>query len=143
LFELLKTPEGPVDLVFEKKLQIELHQRLLMPLTSLSFILIVMGFFLRGDYDRRGRPKRVLAAVVCCAVVEVGTLGLLNLGLRSLLFVALSYALVFGSALLGFLYLGQERVAFNKRPKESYVALKKSVARKVTTKISTKGETKI
>tara|TARA_A100000171_G_C2131167_1_gene146821 strand:+ start:1639 stop:2736 length:1098 start_codon:yes stop_codon:yes gene_type:complete len=97
---------------FGHKLRVELHQRLLMPLTGLSFVLIVLGFFMGGDYDRRGRSKRIIVSVLCCTSVELGTFGLLNMSNHSFIFIVSSYGLVIGSGLMGFLYLGGERLTF-------------------------------
>lgn len=112
LIDLLKAPRGNLNPSLATKLKVELHQRLIMPLTSLSFVLVVMGIFLGGDYDRRGRTHRIVASIVYCVVIELGALGLLNLGERSFWFVILAYSLVLGSALTGALFLSWERLSF-------------------------------
>ena len=78
LSELLEGDPG--DPRFAKKLRIEVHQRFLMPLTSFAFVLIAMVTFLLGDYSRRGKSKRISVCIFACALLEIGTFLLLNLG---------------------------------------------------------------
>lgn len=109
LKELLSPSEPHNSETFQKKLTVELHQRLLMPLNSFVFILVLMVFFLRGDYDRRGRSKRILFSVGCCLVLELGIFGLLNLGQQSLFFIGLAYFIVLGVSLFCLWFLGLKK----------------------------------
>lgn len=75
--ELLPNYQGGQE--FSGKLWVELHQRLVMPLICFAFVLICMALFLSGDYNRRGRSKRMTMCVLLCAGLEIGTFLLLNL----------------------------------------------------------------
>ena len=75
--ELLPSYQGGQE--FSGKLWVELHQRLVMPLICFAFVLICMALFLSGDYNRRGRSRRISMCVLLCAGLEIGTFLLLNL----------------------------------------------------------------
>jgi len=65
------------------KLRMEGHYRLSMPLLPLGLTLSVLAFLLSGDFNRRGQLWRVLAAVGVTLCIELGHLGVQNLGERT------------------------------------------------------------
>lgn len=75
--ELLPSYQGGQE--FSGKLWVELNQRLAMPLICFAFVLMSMAIFLSGDYNRRGRSKRIAMCVLLCAGLEITTFLLLNL----------------------------------------------------------------
>jgi len=83
------------------KLKVEAHQRLLMPLLVLPLAIIALIAFLCGDFNRRGRAKRIGFAAIGCLVVELGTLGFLNLSEKFAPALYLAYGFVFGATLYG------------------------------------------
>jgi lipopolysaccharide export system permease protein len=83
IHELFNPQDGSDDPQLRRKLAVEGHQRLIMPLTSIMFVLIALAVFLSGDYNRRGRSKRIILAVGGCAILEGLLLVLINLGEKS------------------------------------------------------------
>ncbi len=62
LGELLFPPAG-LDPLIRQSFIMEAHQRLLIPLSALSFSLIPLACLLPGEFSRRGQVKRVIAAL--------------------------------------------------------------------------------
>lgn len=93
-----------------RKLEIEAHQRILVPLTVFGFVLMALGFFLKGEFSRRGRGRgrRVWMAVFSTLILEVGLLTFLNLSERFYMMTEMAYFLVFAYPFLG-LWLLWER----------------------------------
>ncbi len=60
LGELLFPPAG-LDPLVRRSFIMEAHQRLLIPLSALSFSLIPLACLLPGEFSRRGQAKRVIA----------------------------------------------------------------------------------
>lgn len=79
LNELLNPSGIETDSVGADKLKAEAHKRLLMPFTVLGFVLISLGLFQKGEYNRRGRVKRITMAVILCTIFEAAMLGLVHL----------------------------------------------------------------
>ena len=68
--ELLNPDKENIDSNMQRKYAVEAHQRLIMPLTSLIFSLTAVNFLLQGDYNRRGKSKKILSAVILCAILQ-------------------------------------------------------------------------
>lgn len=95
------------------KLQAEAHQRLLMPFLSFIFSIIVVLFFLRGDYNRRGRSGRVGKIMGISLLLEITVLIFLHLGSKHIIGILGAYATVFSSLILGISHLWSSRLNGN------------------------------
>jgi lipopolysaccharide export system permease protein len=81
LGELLFPPPG-LDPLVRHSFVMEAHQRLLVPLSALSFSLIPLAFLLPGEFSRRGQVKRVIAAIGAAFLFETISLGVNDLAAR-------------------------------------------------------------
>jgi lipopolysaccharide export system permease protein len=82
LGELFFPGESGNNPVFRKSLRLEGHQRLIVPLTALSFAIIPLVTLLCGEFNRRGQVRRILLAAVLALLFETLDLGLRNLAVR-------------------------------------------------------------
>jgi lipopolysaccharide export system permease protein len=82
LGELFFPGESGNNPVFRKSLRLEGHQRLIVPLTALSFAVIPLVTLLCGEFNRRGQVRRILLAAVLALLFETLDLGLRNLAVR-------------------------------------------------------------
>jgi lipopolysaccharide export system permease protein len=57
---------------------VELHQRLIGPLSSLGFGLIAFLFIVYGEYSRRGQTSRIVNAAAVFVILEICQLGFIN-----------------------------------------------------------------
>jgi lipopolysaccharide export system permease protein len=83
----------------------EAHQRILIPLSALSFSVIPLACLLPGDFNRRGQLKRALLAIVLAFLFELLGIGVNDLASRASAAIPLMYAtsllpLVLGLTLL-------------------------------------------
>jgi lipopolysaccharide export system permease protein len=108
LSELLNPVEIEKGSLFVGKLKAEAHQRLLMPFIVLGFILISLSIFQKGEYNRRGRIKRISMAVILCTFFEAAMLGLVHLSEKLPSLIWLAYTLC-GSVCVGAFLLLIER----------------------------------
>lgn len=83
------------------KLQAEAHQRLLMPFLSFVFTIIVTLIFLRGDFNRRGRSKRILHIMGSCFLIEMGTMIFIHIGEKHIIGILGAYVTVLSSLIIG------------------------------------------
>ena len=60
----------------------EAHQRLLIPLSVLSFSLIPLACLLPGEFSRRGQVNRVIVAIGAAFLFETASLGINDLAAR-------------------------------------------------------------
>ncbi len=104
LDELLN-PKETEDVLFANKLKAEAHQRLLMPFTVLGFILISLSLFQRGEYNRRGRVKRISLAVILCVLLEAAMLGLVHLSEKLPFLTSTAYILCGSVCITAFFFL--------------------------------------
>jgi lipopolysaccharide export system permease protein len=84
---------------------IEAHQRILIPLSALSFSVIPLACLLPGEFNRRGQLKRALLAIVLAFLFELLGIGVNDFASRASAAIPLMYAtsllpLVLGLALL-------------------------------------------
>ncbi len=70
------------DPVVRRSFRMELHQRLLIPLSVLGFSLIPLACLLPGEFSRRGQAKRVMVAIGAAFLFQTATLGVNNLVAR-------------------------------------------------------------
>src|SRR5438067_1841222 len=83
------------DLQFEirNRFVVEGHQRLLVPLSVLSFVMIPLACLLPGELNRRGQLRRVLLAIGFAFVFQAVDLAVKNLASRHLAAIPLMYAI--------------------------------------------------
>jgi lipopolysaccharide export system permease protein len=122
LKELFSPPpdiEGPLRQSFI----VEGHQRILGPVSALSFSLIPLACLLPGELNRRGQLKRVLLAIALAFLFELLDLGVNNIASQTAAVVPLMYvttllpfALGFGILLRGGIRLGFRRSMLAIRP---------------------------
>lgn len=105
LNELLTPSEIEKDSLFVDKLKAEAHQRLLMPFTVLGFILISLGLFQKGEYNRRGRVKRITMAIILSTLFEAAMLGLVHLSEKLPSLIVVAYILCISVCVGAFLLL--------------------------------------
>jgi lipopolysaccharide export system permease protein len=99
LFDLLGPKTSKLDIQFSKELIAEGHQRLVAPFYTMTFVLIGLAALLSGQFNRRGQPWRVLAAILCVAALESASLALQDLATRS----AMTLPFMYAAAVLPFL----------------------------------------
>ncbi|HXC14298.1 MAG TPA: LPS export ABC transporter permease LptF [Stellaceae bacterium] len=81
LGELMFPPAG-LDPLVRQSFVTELHQRLLIPLSALSFALIPLACLLPGQFSRRGQVKRVVTAIGAAFLFQTASLGVNDLAAR-------------------------------------------------------------
>jgi len=116
-------PPPDTDPILRRGLIVEAHQRILIPLSALSFALIPLACLLPGEFNRRGQLKRALLAIVVAFLFELIDIGVNDLASRSAAAIPLMYAtdlLPFILA-LGILTRGSIRVGFP-RPRVTAVS---------------------
>jgi lipopolysaccharide export system permease protein len=81
-FGELLFPSTKFDPIIIHSFIMEAHQRILVPLSALSFSLIPLACVLPGEFSRRGQVKRVIAAIVAAFLFQMASLGVNNLAAR-------------------------------------------------------------
>jgi lipopolysaccharide export system permease protein len=111
-------PPAQLDPVTRVSFLVEAHQRLVVPLSVFSFVMIPLACLLPGEFSRRGQLQRVLAAVGLAFVYQAVDLGIRNVAARNPGMIPLMYlinllplALGFGVLLFGGIKLGFWRFA--------------------------------
>lgn len=115
LGELLFPPPG-LDPVLRHSFVIEANQRILIPLSVISFALIPLAFLLPGDFDRRGQLRRVMLAVGAAFAFELIGFGVNDLAARFAVVIPFSYVIVLLPAALslGVLLRDRARLGFRR-----------------------------
>ena len=85
-------PPSEADLALRLGFMVEAHQRILIPLSALSFSLIPLACLLPGEFNRRGQLKRALLAIVIAFLFELLDIGVNDLASRSVAAIPLMYA---------------------------------------------------
>ena len=80
--ELFGTSNNPNDIAYRSELVAEGHQRLVMPLYGMAFVMVAMAALLAGEFNRRGQTRRVLIGILAIAVMEGMGLALHDLAVR-------------------------------------------------------------
>jgi lipopolysaccharide export system permease protein len=70
------------DPLIRRSFIMEAHQRLLVPLSVLSFALIPLACLLPGEFSRRGQVKRVMIAVGAAFLFQTASLGINDFAAR-------------------------------------------------------------
>jgi len=104
LRELFRPGTTPDDINHAWKLRGEAHRRLSLPLYAFAFTLMALTTILTGDFNRRGRWRRVLVACAAAVALQAIALGLNPLVGNAPLLTPLMYALPLG-AIAASLYL--------------------------------------
>ena len=100
-------PPPQLEPMLRRGFIVEAHQRLLVPLSIFSFVLIPLACLLPGELNRRGQLRRVLLAVGIAFLFQAVDLGAKNLAGRDTDLIPLLYVvdlspLVLGIAILRF-----------------------------------------
>jgi len=111
-------PPPNLDPVIARSFRLEAHQRLAVPISVFSFVLIPLACLLPGELNRRGQLKRVLLAVGLAFLFQSVDLGVKNLASRyeaamPLIYLTdlLPFALGFGILAFGGIRLDLRRLA--------------------------------
>jgi lipopolysaccharide export system permease protein len=115
-------PAPEIDPALRLIFSVEAHQRILIPLSTLSFCLIPLVCLLPGEFNRRGQLKRVLLAIAVAFVFQLLDIGVNNLASRSAAAIPLMYATDLLPFILGLAILmrGNIRLGF-RRPRMATV----------------------
>ncbi|MGH7248116.1 MAG: LptF/LptG family permease, partial [Pseudomonadota bacterium] len=81
LGEIMFPPPG-LDPLIRRSFIMEAHQRILIPLSVLSFAVIPLACLLPGEFSRRGQVKRVVAAIAAAFVFQSTSLGVNDFAAR-------------------------------------------------------------
>jgi lipopolysaccharide export system permease protein len=84
-------PEKKLDAATRDGFLLEGHQRLTVPLSVFSFVMIPLACLLCGDFNRRGQLRRVLLAVGLAFLFQALDLGVKNLAARDVGLIPLIY----------------------------------------------------
>ena len=95
-------PPGDLDATNYRNFIVEGHQRLAVPLSIFSFVIIPLACLLPGEFNRRGQLKRVLLAVVFALVFQSTDLGIKNLAASHYAAIPLMYLIDLLPLTLGF-----------------------------------------
>ena len=116
-------PPANADPELRLRFTIEAHQRILIPLSALSFSLIPLACLLPGEFNRRGQLKRAMLAIVIAFLFELLDIGVNNLAALSAAAIPLMYVtdllpFIFGIAVLlhGNIRLGIRRPKLANNP---------------------------
>ena len=82
LLDELFWPAPQLDPMLRRSFMVEGHQRLVVPLSVFSFVMIPLACLLPGEFNRRGQLRRVLLAVGIAFLFQAVDLGVKNLAGR-------------------------------------------------------------
>tara|TARA_R100000005_G_scaffold96433_1_gene83299 strand:- start:8378 stop:9511 length:1134 start_codon:yes stop_codon:yes gene_type:complete len=83
------------------KLRAELHQRIILPLYAAALVLIALAGVMGGEFTRRGRTKRTLAASAAGVLLLIGGMALFRITDHPGLIIPLQYLLPVAAGVLG------------------------------------------
>ncbi len=104
--ELFRPGTTPDDINHARELRSEAHRRFSLPLYAFAFTLIALTTILGGDFNRRGRWRRVLVACAAAVVLQAIALGLNPLVGNAPSLTPLMYAVPLGAVALSLYLLG-------------------------------------
>jgi len=109
-------PPPEADSALRLSFTVEAHQRILIPLSALSFSVIPLACLLPGEFNRRGQLKRVLLAIVIAFLFELLDIGVNDMASRSAAAIPLMYTTNLLPAVLGLAVLmrGNIRLGFRR-----------------------------
>ncbi len=105
LGELLNPGQTRAEQRLRNELLAEGHQRLILPLYAIAFVVVGLATLLVGPFNRRGQTWRVLTAIALVAIMEGLQLALRDLAARSAVAIIAMYAAVLLPTGLGFYML--------------------------------------
>jgi lipopolysaccharide export system permease protein len=95
-------PPPELDPMTRASFRAEGHQRIVIPLSVFSFVMIPLVCLLPGEFNRRGQLNRVLLAIALAFVFQAVDLGIKNLAIRHVVAVPLMYLIDLLPLVLGF-----------------------------------------
>ncbi len=98
-------PPKKLDPLTRASFRVEGHQRLVIPLSVFSFMMIPLACLLPGQFSRRGQLRRVLVAVALALVFQALNLAVMNLANRAPSAIPLMYLSDLLPFAIGFGYL--------------------------------------
>ena len=115
-------PPSEADSALRLSFTVEAHQRILIPLSALSFSVIPLACLLPGEFNRRGQLKRALLAIVVAFLLELLDIGVNDMASRSAAAIPLMYVINLLPAVLGLAILmrGNIRLGF-RRPRAAAI----------------------
>jgi len=115
-------PPSEADSALRLSFTVEAHQRILIPLSALSFSVIPLACLLPGEFNRRGQLKRALLAIVVAFFFELLDIGVNDMASRSAAAIPLMYVINLLPAVLGLAILmrGNIRLGF-RRPRAAAI----------------------
>lgn len=84
-------PPEELDPILRSSFLVEGHQRLVVPLSVFSFVMIPLACLLPGEFSRRGQLRRVLLAVGFAFLFQAVDLAVKNIAARNLAMIPLLY----------------------------------------------------
>jgi len=84
-----------------RRMRMEGNERLAKPLANVGFALVALGALLSGEFNRRGRNRRVIIAIAAVLLAQASMLGAANLARTDNAFLPLLYVGPLGTAALG------------------------------------------
>lgn len=84
-------PPARLDPATRASFRVEGHQRLVIPLSIFSFVMIPLACLLPGQFSRRGQLRRVLLAIALALVFQALDLAVINLANRNPATIPLMY----------------------------------------------------
>jgi lipopolysaccharide export system permease protein len=115
-------PPAGLDAATRASFLVEGNQRIVVPLSVFSFVVIPLACLLPGEFNRRGQLRRVLLAIGLAFLFQAADLASKNLAARHpsaipLIYLSdlLPFALGFGILLSGGITLGMRRLALGVR----------------------------
>ncbi len=98
----LKKEDAPKDY---GKFVIEMHKRLISPISALGFGIVALACLISGSFNRRGQSHRVVLAIAVIVGLQGVTLGLENASARNLDLTPLMYLNAIFPVFLGLFFL--------------------------------------
>lgn len=102
LHELLM-PEPGIPEGLRSKLKVEIHTRVLWSISAFFAAFAALSAFLPGEFNRRGRRRRVLFSAGLCVAYFAGLLAVINILAPFGPAIALAYAYVLGAGILSYI----------------------------------------
>jgi len=87
------------------KFHVEIHRRLALPWSALSFVMITLGVLMSGSFSRRGEGRRVFAAVLLAAGYQGALLTILNAAAKNEALLPAIYIVTLLPAVIGTIVL--------------------------------------
>ena len=113
--ELFADKTADMDEKSFEKMRAHAHQRVTWPFLSISLTLLAMTFLLKGQFNRRGQPVRLVAAAVLGTGLVFAAFAAINLAGANPAFAPLVYIIVIGGAVISLFALWYEPASVPKK----------------------------